>query len=1122
MSTHLTSQQFRVTDPQKNFWVTASAGSGKTKVLTDRMVRLMLEGVPPHCIVCLTFTKKAAAEMMHRLTQQFSRWVLLDRPTLCQELTHLFQKEVNESLCVRVENVAQMLGSSPPLISTLHGFCHYLIQKFPLEAGVSMPVSVMDEAQSLALWQRACDKVIYSVAIDSPEAKDFLALAEKKASFREDLEEMYYARSRFFFKRDSFEGVSDPTCGDSWPPHPLILDQDEELSVKEKDWIQNIQKEQRFSAQYMDFFMTKAGAPRKNIATHSVLSRWIAQEQSILKDYCQKVYKYQEFQYAYGLIRIFSLVLAQYESMKAGALDFDDLSAHALNLLEDPSSMGWVSYSLDHTFHHVLVDEAQDTDPSQWRLLKNLFEILMSDPKKTFFVVGDPKQSIYSFQGAHVQLFHDMKEYFQQWCAQQNRPFETATLALSFRSTPAVIEAVNRVFKDSDLTVDPFPHHHTFQQHLKGTVELSLLQELSPDDLAAQWVQCIQTWLKNPFYLETQQRALRASDIMILLPRRTSVFHSFTEQLRRQGLVTGGDLVSQHPFVKDLLAVARWVLHPHDDEALWDVLNGSLLPGSAELLFSLAYQRGSHSLWQRLCYGVESGCSQMSGQDIMTLSQQWIQKYQEGQNPQFPSHVGQDQGIKLMTGAKGLQAPGMILPDQSMGKMSSLPPYYAQLVILKSYLDSWRSQVSRGGVFSFFHTLIYAQGGLIRASRALGSSLKEIADEFLELVISCPEKDDLSASGAWLALRRFPSHVGQSQGVKLMTIHGAKGLQAPVVILPDLPPALSRRSSWEKVMSQSNEDQKKEDDQEYWRLFYVAMTRAQDRLYMSSRQEKGWYQKVSSSLGGGVIRQNLQELHETFQESFAEISCEQKDSLKGYTGSLEGLSESSVMPFEQDGKGQTGSLEAPASVSLKCPVSYPESCLKETKPLFSHEGNENSHHKASDQEELGKISQYPGKSLKSLVDQKILGRALHQILDEVAHSYTESCPSKIQSFLGHYTSPQNAVWWAEQIHSLLTSAQLKVLWQQGKGEVDFIFSEKSIRIDRLLISDRHVWVVDFKSSGRPSVSWDDCPYKDQLCVYEEKLSPLFPAHQIHKGILWLASGQIQWAPGSLCFTEILR
>lgn len=1079
MAVHLTSQQLKVTDPEKNFWVTASAGSGKTKVLTDRMVRLMLNGTPPHRIVCLTFTKKAAAEMMHRLKALCARWAMMTHDDLYQELRELFQEPVPASLCERARQLVDGFEASPPLISTLHGFCHYLIQKFPLEAQVSLPITIMDEHQSFHLWHTACAQVIDSIPAGSAEAEVFLALAEKNILFREELEEMYQSRSRLFLRQDELLKIMSKLLVAPEPPPmedfseessspPFTSEVPEGVSPRERAWVQDIQKVQRFTDPYIQLLMTKTGAPRKNISSHPILRQWIEQEQARVAEYCQKKLNQQQAQYNRHLIQAFSLILTQYESMKEGKLDFNDLSVNALDLLENPHTMGWVSYSLDQTFDHILVDEAQDTDPFQWSILKNLLEILVTTPKKTFFIVGDPKQSIYSFQGADVRLFHSMKESFQQWCAQQKLPFESVSLSVSFRSTPAVIDAVNQVFQNHYLTPDPFPIHQTFQKELKGRVEMAVLQEISPEELAAQWVQCIQTWVNNPFYLETQRRAVEASDIMILLPRRTSLFQAFGDHLTEAGLWKGGHLITQHPFVKDLLAIARWVLYPHDDEALWTVLTGSLLESSADVVFALARSKKRRSLWQHLCRRVEKDAALY--ESLKAGIPHWIQKYQ---------HAAE------------------LLEKSSEGSLSAESFEFIQLAIFKSYLESWRAKATEGS-FSFFYAVIYEQGGCARASRTLGGALEEVADTFLDLVLSCPERETLADTLSWLISKQFPAESTKGGGVKLMTIHGAKGLQAPVVILPDLPPVLARESFWEVMFKQPCSTDSQEKEREYWRLLYVAMTRAQDRLYLSSRHQKGWYEKIDSCLGG-IPRRELGEFCEVLLQELPPLKVPQ--SAVSCSPSLSFFHSLGAVSYPPSCIQRRTNLDIPSSPPFSQTILSPSSSVRETEKSSSID--------------------FQAFSLKGRIDQKILGRALHQLLDELALRYSQDHKLKIYDFLKYYTSETEARQWAHRLHILLTCSDLDVLWRHGKGEVEFVFREETIRIDRLLIKHPHVWIIDFKSRGYSSIDWASCPYKEQLDRYERRLQEVFIGYQIHKGILWLRSGRIQWVPGSVCFTQIL-
>lgn len=656
----ITPTQYASLDPCKSFWIEASAGSGKTRTLVYRMVRLLLTdhrnptqiGIQPSSkrvfqnparILCLTFTKKAAMEIKERLLEVLGWFQDSSLDDLSAILFSFLGCEATDYQRSFARELVHLVLASPPAIHTFHSFCHDLL----LLHG-SGAIRVLEETQASALWQQAYGQAIASIQAHSPLGQSVLRLARCHPKFWETLR-----------------------------AHP---------AAGEAEWEQG-------------------------------------DRESLL-----------------------SAIFPHYVALKGEALDFDDILLQALSLFQKPSSEGWVTYSLYQSLDHVLVDESQDTNLPQWSLFRQLVETLLWDPRKTFFVVGDSKQSIYSFQGANLATFFAMKHFTQQWIKSHGGKFEALEFTLTFRSSRAIVDVVNTLFSTLSLTTELFPIHSSYVKAF-GWVELR-----SPTSAQA-WSHQLKEWLDQPFYLPTCRRFLQATDIMILFPRRSSFFHEFQRILHENGLWKGG--IQHHPILQILLCIGRWLLHPQDDEALGNVVKNYFSKGSWDPLFSLAHDRGGHSLWEQ----------------IQIHKDRWP--------------------------------------------------------ILWKGLQTWREWRMLHAPFALFSCIIHQ--GLPFFQSFPG--WQQAVDSFMDQLY--PWEWDLAGFLSWM--EKNPSLSQPSgDGIQMMTIHGAKGLESPVVILPDLPAPLGKETP------------------EYWRLLYVAMTRARDRLYCSPRPTtriaKGWYPTLLSSM----------------------------------------------------------------------------------------------------------------------------------------------------------------------------------------------------------------------------------------------------------------------------------
>ena len=569
----ISAAQHKASDPEASIWVSANAGSGKTHVLTDRVMRLLLMGVPPGKILCLTFTKAAAANMAGRVFATLAKWTELDDAKLAKAIEDIgAPRPKPENLTLARRLFARAVETPGGLkIQTIHAFCERLLHLFPFEANVPARFEVIDDRSQAELLERVRKETLHEAQHDEGELGHALALLSEEVSafeFETLIKSALHHREIFqagtpqqtekdlravlgLAPNQSVESLEDEMIEGGLKPHrwrefgsffatsSKTTDQD-----KAKFFLAAAEAYERFHeaeaapngslrhmptpclAAYLEIFFTKGGEgdARKSLATKVLLAE--------RPDLIQELYDEQArldrlrdlrkaaavFERSHALAFILHRLLAHYHRLKAarGLLDFDDLIHHTMALLER-SDARWVLYKLDEGIDHVLVDEAQDTSRAQWKILEDLTEEFAvgassRSNKRSFFAVGDEKQSIFSFQGAAPDMFHAMRQKFQRSFSQGGKTFAHVQLTDSFRSVPLILSTVDQVFLDAThqkglVTEDPWMRHSAaLKRDLPGLVEI--------------WPRIASTKQEDPHDWQLPVDALRQSDPASVLAKR--------------------------------------------------------------------------------------------------------------------------------------------------------------------------------------------------------------------------------------------------------------------------------------------------------------------------------------------------------------------------------------------------------------------------------------------------------------------------------------------------------------------------------------------------------------------------------------------------------------------------
>lgn len=896
--------QAEAANPDLSAWVEANAGSGKTKVLIDRVARLLLQkpdgrpGAKPNSILCITYTKAAANEMLSRLFSRLGDWSVASDQQLREKLSDLEDRPLTEYTAEDLRQAralfARALETPGGLrIETIHAFCARVLRRFPLEAGVSPGFSEIEDDEANALWQAVLAQRLEASATAHPEDMRVLARATGGLGIGAALDALRFKRQELQAFRQSLSSDSELTsivrqaCSASAATPEEILhaamiealpteqiqraladlsalekpgSSDQKLQAALTEIIASDEAEARYAV-YMtalagakgDFpsgsnpFTAKAGPGVADLFTRKIKDGAAeGHEITRLKAVQDELSAAEAAARTIALMRIGLPMMEAYEREKRarGALDFDDLIAYTRHLLTHSNAAEWVLYKLDGGLSHLLLDEAQDTSPAQWALINAIIEEFQSGHgreraagPRTQFVVGDPKQSIYSFQGADQQQFKAEQRNFvrrEEFVAEaEDRAVNQPKMAMSFRSTPEVLRFVDEVCTHVPLTesatdrlppvfadIDP---HTARRANQPGRVELWPLEvapDKSSDDdawttptdhvpadaprrrLARSIASEIRLMLDrgDSVWSEREKggwekRPVRAEDILILVRSRNDLFDALIESLKQEGVaVAGADRLRllDNLGVQDCLNLIRFALQPGDDLTLAEILRGPFcnLVDDDRHLFALAHERGeTQSLWDSL---------------------------QQNEATEFAA-------------AKGF--------CQRLLAHRALPAF--------EFLT--RALTERDGD---------AISGWDKLIQRLGEPVRDPIQALLSGALSF---DMSEAKGLQAYLAQVETRVtvlkrelGEPNGaVRVMTVHGAKGLQSPVVILPDTTsatkpvsdalffstdgaPIYSPSSRLDcKASATLREAANNAAEKESRRLLYVALTRASDRLIIA-------------------------------------------------------------------------------------------------------------------------------------------------------------------------------------------------------------------------------------------------------------------------------------------------
>ena len=898
-------RQRRASDPRVSAWVSANAGSGKTWVLSQRVIRCLLAGASPDRILCLTFTKAAAANMSNKVFERLGEWAVADDASLRTAIATMeggSPEAVGAATLARARRLfAEAIETPGGLkVQTIHAFCEGILKQFPLEADLGGGFEILDERAARDLVARARETVLVEASAEGPAGPLGGALAEALAAAGEWGFDK--ALAAFIGARDPWlawlREVGGPEAAIADLAQALGVDpatRDDDLvaemlasPVFDRDLVgrlaeafaasstNDVRQAERLAtardesgdpgsrlAGWWSVFFTETGprAPR-GLATRKITDAFpdlldrAAEEQARLARLAEVRARLAALRATSALLRIGDAVVGRFQAAKRArsAVDFDDLVGRTADLLSIRSAAAWVQYKLDKGIDHILVDEAQDTNPRQWQIVSALAEEFFAGEgarrrTRTVFAVGDEKQSIYSFQGAAPETFSQSRDRFRDAAEGASQSFADVDLVLSFRSTPTVLSAVDAVFDDETIKsriladAGDYTRHSAIRARAPGLVEvwpMELPEAVpEPEDWTAPLdrettrqphvrtalaiADEIARLLTQGVVLPGTGRPVRRRDILVLVRKRGPFVEAVDRILKERGIPAAGQdrlRLTDHIAILDLTALARALVMPEDDLSLAAALKSPLFGLDDDDLTTIAATRAA----------------------------------QESLADALRRHADADRGE-------------------------------ARHAAVAATFERWRELAARLPTYEFFSRILSAEGGRRAFVRRLGSEADDVLDEFLGLALAADRGPAPSLARFVEELMRDPPEIKREMDeardeVRVMTVHGSKGLEAAVVFLVDtgaaptsashaptllrLPPpeagrhaprlAWSRGRADPRLFDEAKAHARAASEDEYLRLLYVAMTRAADLLVVCGHagtrgaDDASWYAVVERAL----------------------------------------------------------------------------------------------------------------------------------------------------------------------------------------------------------------------------------------------------------------------------------
>ena len=1128
-------EQRAASDPRTSAFVAASAGSGKTKLLTDRLLRLMLAGTAPEKILCLTYTKAAAAEMTIRLNRRLGEWVVRPEDKLAADLRALDVPANAKTLALARKLFADVLDLPGGMrINTIHAFCQSLLRRFPLEAGLSPHFEVADdmreglrlrEAREAVLADPAQREAIFTLAAETDE-QSFATLSRDFANAGHDTLQKFSSRDIATMQRAALgaEGESAEVllrAAVSWPREAHLVAvlrriaeagnaSGKNWASEALDWLSK-HPEDRASA-WEDWLIThftdKGKGPARTLK--GFCGKQLAAEEDAIKAEifreCTRIAAVQEVVKSARLAdlnahlaELISPILGREraDKMLAAHLSYGDLVNLTGKLLIDPGA-AWILYKLDGGIDHLLLDEVQDTAPRQWDIADAIADEFFAgenarEGQRTIFAVGDSKQSIFSFQGADLRSFSHYRGKFREKVSASGARWLDGKLSVSFRSTAPVLALTDAVFasgaaRNGVCLPGETLRHGVSRAGQAGAVTLWPLtktvdpaplpdwavpdvyegSESAKSVLARDIAAYIRDRLAGDEPLASRNRLPTPGDFLILVRRRDALVGAITSALKEQRIpVAGLDrmVLTAQQAVSDLLALCDALLLPEDDLAFGQFLASPLGGLSDESLMALGlYRRRSfvQALYER--HGERAD---------------WTEA--------------------------------------------------------KNFFEALRNKIDFYTPFALLSEALGILGGRARILQRLGAEAAEPIDELLTEALQFAQGEpgalqvfvhQLRQSGA--SIKREAESGGDV--VRIMTVHGAKGLQAPIVILPDTTtvPDTKQKLFWlpaaedpdvlvpvfcpraelrSEAIAHAAAEEANAQSEEYNRLLYVALTRAEDELIICGAEgkravsEASWYALVQAGFG------RLGEVEEI-------------------DGKLVHASAQNAAPdrVSQRQVAHVAKLPPWAGAAPGWVATPPGMEMTKPERLAPSRSVEEESKRAIAASPLG-LGLAQAREARAAAMAK--GRAVHALLQHLPDIAPQARRDAALRFIGAQEElAEQAEAVCNAVLAILNDPALAGLFGPGsRAEIPLagIIGDVEIGglVDRLAVTEDCVTLADFKTDRASPAQVADIPvgYLRQLAAYRAILAEIYPSRRIDCLLIWTETATAMAIPPDLLLAQ---